>query len=105
MKKNEEWQRVNQAVCRGDQGTLITWQNQKGEHDTAELCPTGTVPVQGRGYMSFQCDGHRIQEQRYHCCKVNGALHCATDLVDTTAMEPSCNCHQNNVSVAEDCRS
>lgn len=53
---------------------------------------------------SFQCDGHRIQERRYHCCRVNGALHCATTLVDTTAMDPSCNCHQNNVSVAQDGR-
>ena len=52
VKKNEEWQRVNQTVCRGDDGTLITWVNQGQEHGgTAELCPTGTVPVQGRGYM------------------------------------------------------
>jgi hypothetical protein len=26
---------------------------------------------------------------------------CASQLVDTTAMDPNCNCHQNNVSVAQ----
>jgi hypothetical protein len=25
--QDEDWQRVNQAVCRGDRGTLITWTN------------------------------------------------------------------------------
>jgi hypothetical protein len=28
----------------------------------------------GRGYMSFQCDGHVIKERRYYCCKINGQL-------------------------------
>lgn len=81
-----------------------------------------------RGYMSFQCDGHVIKERRYYCCKVNGLLYlglfqpwwpvdhhsssqhpsswilrqCSSNLVDTTAMNPNCNCHQNNVSVAQD---
>lgn len=27
---------------------------------------------------------------------------CSSNLVDTTAMNPNCNCHQNNVSVAQD---
>eukprot|EP00434_Breviolum_minutum_P006605 symbB.v1.2.005831.t2/scaffold343.1/size224757/8 len=100
---DEDWERVNQAVCRGDRGTLVTWTNTKeGEKTHAELCPTGTVPVQGRGYMSFQCDGHVIKERRYYCCKVNGLLQCSSNLVDTTAMNPNCNCHQNNVSVAQD---
>jgi len=103
IKKDEDWERVNQAVCRGDRGTLVTWTNTKeGEKTHAELCPTGTVPVQGRGYMSFQCDGHVIKERRYYCCKVNGLLQCSSNLVDTTAMNPNCNCHQNNVSVAQD---
>ena len=25
--QDEDWQRVNQAVCRGDRGTLIKWVN------------------------------------------------------------------------------
>lgn len=25
--QDEDWQRVNQALCRGDRGTLITWTN------------------------------------------------------------------------------
>ncbi|CAJ1439220.1 unnamed protein product [Effrenium voratum] len=101
VKKDEDWDRVSRAVCRGDRGTLITWVNTgKDDVQKAELCPTGTVPVQGRGYMSFQCDGYVIKERRYHCCRVNGILHCNTTLVDTTAMEPPCSCHQNDVAPA-----
>eukprot|EP00439_Symbiodinium_sp_Y106_P086715 s236_g35.t1 len=70
------------------------------ESQKAELCPTGTVPVQGRGYMSFACDGHVIKERRYHCCNVNGQLHCSPSLVDATSMDPPCDCHQNDVAVA-----
>lgn len=94
---------------------------------TPELLVTSDFPGT-RGYMSFQCDGHVIKERRYYCCKVNGLLYlglfqpwwpldhhsssqhpsswilrqCSSNLVDTTAMNPNCNCHQNNVSVAQD---
>ncbi|CAE7308174.1 unnamed protein product, partial [Symbiodinium sp. CCMP2456] len=102
VKKDEEWQRVTQAICRGDRATLITWTHDgKDESQKAELCPTGTVPVQGRGYMSFACDGHVIKERRYHCCNVNGQLHCSPSLVDATSMDPPCDCHQNDVAAVK----
>jgi len=104
VKKDEEWQRVTQAICRGDRATLITWTHdgKEDESQKAELCPTGTVPVQGRGYMSFACDGHVIKERRYHCCNVNGQLHCSPSLVDATSMDPPCDCHQNDVAAVKE---
>eukprot|EP00931_Biecheleriopsis_adriatica_P103099 TRINITY_DN77985_c0_g1_i1.p1 TRINITY_DN77985_c0_g1~~TRINITY_DN77985_c0_g1_i1.p1 ORF type:complete len:283 (+),score=68.98 TRINITY_DN77985_c0_g1_i1:117-965(+) len=99
VKEGEEAQPVIQAVCRGDRATLVVWKRPPGSDkgSKAELCPTGTPPVQGQSYMSFSCDGYVTQERRYHCCKVNGRLKCSARLVDTTSMEPPCNCKQNEL--------
>eukprot|EP00440_Ansanella_granifera_P060925 gb/GFBE01066040.1/.p1 GENE.gb/GFBE01066040.1/~~gb/GFBE01066040.1/.p1 ORF type:complete len:288 (+),score=46.45 gb/GFBE01066040.1/:1-864(+) len=94
----EDWHQVNKEACRGDLGTLINWKAKPGQPGRTELCPAGTPPVSGRGYMSFSCDGYAIKEERWHCCTVNGHLRCGRRLVDTSSMEKPCNCNQNELA-------
>lgn len=90
MKDACSWKPVLNAKCQGSQGTLLKWScsNPPGR---AEMCKTGTPPVQGQGYSSWDCDGADIVENRFHCCTVGGKTHCVRGFVDATAVE-SCRC-------------
>jgi len=86
MQEGSEWKLLLGQRCKGRDGTLITWPTGR-----AEMCPTGTQPVHGAGYMSWQCDGTYKKEHRLHCCSVRKyeggqmAMKCVPNLVDQAA--------------------
>jgi len=89
IREGKEWKPVIHTTCSGRLGTLIKW---KDDPDgKAEFCPTGTPPVRGEGYASWFCDGAYTQENRIHCCKVNGRLRCVNHLVDRSTAA-GCKC-------------
>lgn len=65
MKEGNEWKLLLGQRCQGRDGTLIKWPTGR-----AEMCPTGSQPVQGAGYMSWQCDSSYKKNFRLHCCSV-----------------------------------
>merc|ERR1740123_3019224 len=79
-----QWQPSRNARCHGQKGTLVKWTHSKPA-GRAEMCKSGTPPVQGPGYDSWECDGVSTVEHRLHCCTVLGKLHCAKSLADGTA--------------------
>lgn len=92
MEEGSEWKNLLGQRCKGRDGTLITWPSGR-----TEMCPTGTQPVHGAGYMSWQCDGAYKKERRLHCCSVRKArpgvpqlMKCVPKLTDLEA--PKCNC-------------
>lgn len=93
MSDGSEWKLLLGQRCKGREGTLITWPSGR-----AEMCPTGTQPVHGSGYMSWQCDGSYKKESRLYCCSVNKPteqggtkqMQCVPNLVDQAP--PACKC-------------
>jgi len=86
MKDGSEWKLLLGQRCKGRDGTLISWPSGR-----AEMCPTGSQPVHGAGYASWQCDGTYKKEHRLHCCSVKGKMKCVPNLVDQ-ASAMKCNC-------------
>merc|ERR1712096_98291 len=86
MMGGSEWKLLLGQRCKGRDGTLITWPSGR-----AEMCPTGTQPVHGDDYLSWQCDGHYKKEQRHFCCSVKGKMKCVPHLIDQAA-DMKCNC-------------
>merc|ERR1712224_725596 len=71
MKEGSEWKLLLGQRCKGRDGTLISWPSGR-----VEMCPTGTQPVHGDGYLSWQCGGMYKKEKRLHCCMVKGKMKC-----------------------------
>merc|ERR1712139_149331 len=86
MKEGSEWKLLLGQRCKGRDGTLIQWPTGR-----TEMCPTGTQPVHGNDYQSWQCDGSYKKEERLHCCSVKGKMKCVPNLVDKAASQ-KCNC-------------
>lgn len=86
MKEGHEWKLLLGSKCKGRDGTLIVWPTGR-----AEFCPSGSTPVHGDGYMSWQCDGMYKKEESIFCCKVNGLEKCVPNMVDQAA-SLTCNC-------------
>lgn len=80
LDNNVEWKLLLGQKCKGRDGTLIQWPSGR-----AEMCPTGTTPVHGPGYMSWQCDASYKKKQTFHCCSVKGTMKCVPNLVDQAA--------------------
>eukprot|EP00933_Yihiella_yeosuensis_P051335 TRINITY_DN49254_c0_g1_i1.p1 TRINITY_DN49254_c0_g1~~TRINITY_DN49254_c0_g1_i1.p1 ORF type:complete len:288 (-),score=44.86 TRINITY_DN49254_c0_g1_i1:330-1193(-) len=95
----DPWATVNSQTCKGSKGTLVKF---LGKNGRAEMCPTGTKPINGGpGYMSFVCDGSYTKEVRLHCCKVDGHVRCVKDLRDASVTSSNCNCSQSIFSDQE----
>lgn len=84
--EGSEWKLLLGSKCKGRAGTLIQWPSGR-----VEFCPSGSTPVHGNGYMSWQCDGMYKKEELIHCCSVNGVQKCVPNLVDQAA-SLKCNC-------------
>eukprot|EP00419_Tripos_fusus_P023530 CAMPEP_0172718834 /NCGR_PEP_ID=MMETSP1074-20121228/75153_1 /TAXON_ID=2916 /ORGANISM="Ceratium fusus, Strain PA161109" /LENGTH=271 /DNA_ID=CAMNT_0013544109 /DNA_START=73 /DNA_END=885 /DNA_ORIENTATION=+ len=85
-----KWRPSAITTCSGKAGALITWLN-GDTPNRAEFCPTGTTPVQGPGYASWQCDGMYSEDSLLHCCKVKGRLRCVNHIREQ-APGSQCNC-------------
>lgn len=90
LKEGSSWADVASTKCQGRSGTLISWLHSVPPN-RAELCPTGTTPVQGAGYWSWACDGMYTTESLLHCCKVKGKLRCVHRLSENERFS-QCNC-------------
>lgn len=86
LKDGSEWKLLLGQRCKGRDGTLITWPTGR-----AELCPTGSQPVQGRDYASWQCDGFYAEEREVHCCEIRGKMRCVPHLSDQSS-NGGCTC-------------
>jgi hypothetical protein len=91
VKEGTEWKLLLGQRCKGRDGTLIEWPSGR-----AEMCPTGTQPVSGDGYMSWQCDSMYKKNYRLHCCSVKSShgqkkIQCVPNLVDQSG-SMGCQC-------------
>mmetsp|Transcript_44258 Transcript_44258/g.99577 ORF Transcript_44258/g.99577 Transcript_44258/m.99577 type:complete len:299 (+) Transcript_44258:49-945(+) len=79
-KETKEVQPLANFTCNGRLGTLIKWKNS----GRVEMCPTGTKPVHGKDWKSWNCDGDYLLDDKYFCCRVHGKLHCTQKFRDQT---------------------
>lgn len=90
LRDSKEWSLIAGTKCKGRDGTLLEWTGT----GRVELCPTGTTPVGGEGYSSWQCDEGYKEEVRLFCCSVKGRVKCVRKLNDKSA-ELGCRCQQS----------